>query len=91
MTMTEIKIWDVEHGSATYIKSPNGRHIIVDVGLGSYENGNDFSPLYHLWKNYGVKQIDYAILTHPHKDHFMRNILNNQSILSVTTMINVHF
>ncbi|WP_293670321.1 MBL fold metallo-hydrolase [uncultured Parabacteroides sp.] len=68
--MVEIIIWDVQHGSASYIKSPNGRHIIVDAGLGSYENSDKaFSPLYHLWKNYGVKQIDYAILTHPHKDH----------------------
>jgi competence protein ComEC len=25
--------------------------------------------LYHLWKTYNIKQIDYAILTHPHKDH----------------------
>lgn len=67
--MTEITIWDVQHGSAAYIKAPNGRHIIVDVGMGSYENGADFSPLYHLWKNYDVKQIDLAILTHPHRDH----------------------
>ncbi|WP_085535667.1 ComEC/Rec2 family competence protein [Massilibacteroides vaginae] len=68
--MVEIIIWDVQHGSAAYVKSPNGRHIIVDTGLGSYENSDKtFSPLYHLWKTYNVKQIDYAILTHPHKDH----------------------
>jgi len=66
----EIVIWDVKHGHATYIKSPNEKHIIVDVGLGSYENNSStFSPLYHIWKNYKVKQLDYAILSHPHKDH----------------------
>ena len=66
----EIVIWDVQHGHAAYIKAPNGKHIVVDVGLGSYEdNSSTFSPLYHLWKNYSVKQLDYAILTHPHKDH----------------------
>jgi len=66
----EIVIWDVQHGHAGYIKSPNGKHIVVDVGLGSYEdNSSTFSPLYHIWKNYNVKQLDYAILTHPHKDH----------------------
>ena len=67
--MTEITIWDVQHGSAAYIKSPNDKHIVIDIGTGSFENGTDFSPLYHLWKYYGVNQIDYAILTHPHKDH----------------------
>ena len=66
----EIVIWDVQHGHAAYIKSPNDKHIIVDVGLGSYENNSStFSPLYHIWKNYKVKQLDYAILSHPHKDH----------------------
>jgi len=68
--MVEIIIWDVQHGSSAYIKSPNGKHIIIDAGLGSYEDSNkNFSPLYHLWSKYGVKQIDYAIITHPHKDH----------------------
>jgi hypothetical protein len=68
--MTEITIWDVQHGSAAYIRSPNGRHIVVDAGVGSYENIDaDFHPLYHLWKYYDVGQIDCAILTHPHKDH----------------------
>ena len=66
----EIIIWDVQHGNAAYIKSPNRKHIIVDVGLGSFENNNEnFSPIFHLYKNHSVKQIDYAILTHPHKDH----------------------
>ena len=61
--MVEIIIWDVQHGSAAYIKSPNGRHIIVDTGLGSFENSNKtFSLLYYLWKNVNIKQIDYAIL-----------------------------
>jgi competence protein ComEC len=67
--MTEITVWDVQHGSATYVKSPNGKHIIIDAGMGSYENGTDFSPLDHLRSNYGVKRINYAILTHPHGDH----------------------
>jgi competence protein ComEC len=44
--MVEIIIWDVQHGSAAYIKSPNGKHIVVDAGLGSYENSDkSFSPL----------------------------------------------
>ena len=24
--------WDVEHGSAAYIRTPNGKHIAVDLG-----------------------------------------------------------
>ena len=61
--------WDVRHGHATYVKSPNGRHIVVDLGAESFNNGESFSPLCHLYHHYGVRQIDYGIVTHPHLDH----------------------
>lgn len=66
----EIVFWDVQHGSSTYIKTPNGKHIVQDLGIGSYENNNEeFSPLLHLKNKYGVNHLDYVIITHPHKDH----------------------
>src|SRR5690242_15012967 len=72
----EIVFWDVQHGHATYIKSPNGRHIVIDLGIGSYDDNNQtFSPLLHLKNGYGVKQLDYVIITHPHLDH-IDDILN---------------
>ncbi len=64
MTLT-IKIWDVLHGLGIYINTPNNKHIIIDAGV----NEGGFSPIYHLNKKYGVKKIDWAIITHPHKDH----------------------
>jgi len=61
--------WDVKHGSAAYIQTPNGKHIVIDLGIGSYENSNDvFSPLWHL-KNSGINRLDAVIITHPHTDH----------------------
>jgi competence protein ComEC len=67
----EMVFWDVQHGNATYIKSPNGRHIVVDLGTGSYlGNNKTFSPLSHLQRNYNVFQLDCVIITHPHLDHF---------------------
>lgn len=72
----EIIFWDVQHGNASYIKTPNGKHIVCDLGTGSYESGKkEFSPLLHLKKKYGVQQLDYVIITHPHKDH-IDDILN---------------
>lgn len=66
----EIVFWDVQHGSATYIKTPNGIHIVQDLGTGSYETNNKkFSPLLHLKNKYGIEKLDYVIITHPHKDH----------------------
>lgn len=77
MNSTKLIVWDVEHGSAAYIQSPNGKHIVIDAGSGSFKNGRTFSPLYHLYNRYGVQSIDYAIITHPHKDHIddIRNLI----------------
>ena len=61
--------WDVQHGHSTYIRSPNGKHIVIDLGVGSFSNGEDFSPLAYLRNYWGVRQLDYAIITHPHRDH----------------------
>lgn len=66
----EMVFWDVQHGHSTYIKSPNGKHIIVDLGIGSSRSNNEkFSPLMHLKTKYKVQQLDMAVITHPHKDH----------------------
>lgn len=62
--------WDVQHGHSTYIKSPNKKHIVIDLGIGSYDDKNEkFSPLLHLKTKYKIKQLDYVIVTHPHLDH----------------------
>ena len=72
----EMVFWDVQHGHATYIKSPNGRHIVIDLGIGSYDDNNrTFSPLLYLRNVYNVQQLDHVILTHPHLDH-IDDILN---------------
>lgn len=68
--MLEITIWDVQHGSACYIKTPNNRHIAVDLG----DNGEEFSPLRTLHGR-GVRQLDAVVITHPHRDH-MDDICN---------------
>ena len=56
-------MWNVQHGSAGYIQTPNGKNIVVDLGA-----GDDFSPLTHLWRE-GVRKLDHVTITHPHMDH----------------------
>jgi len=68
--------WDVQHGHSTYIKTPNDRHIVIDLGTGDYSGNNlEFSPLRHLKYNYHVQRLDYVVITHPHLDH-IDDILN---------------
>ena len=66
----EMVFWDVQHGDAAYLKTPNNTHIVQDLGTGSYDRGSEtFSPLLHLKQNWGVDRLDQVIITHPHKDH----------------------
>ena len=66
--------WDVEHGSAAYIRTPNGKHVAIDLGARRPAN-TGFSPLAHLWHQWGVRHLDLAVITHPHMDH-IEDILN---------------
>lgn len=78
----DVTFFDVQHGSSAYIKTPNNRHVLHDLGSGSYSNGEDFSPILHV-KNLlnanGVSRVDEVIITHPHKDH-IEDILNFKEV-----------
>lgn len=68
--MLKFVFWDVQHGSAIYIKTPNGKNIVIDLGMGSYSDSDfEFSPLLHLKNNYNIDQLHGIIITHPHRDH----------------------
>ncbi len=57
-------VYDVQLGLAVHVKAPNGKYIIIDLGTGTYESGNQ-SPL--LKRRYD--NIGYMVITHPHLDH----------------------
>jgi beta-lactamase superfamily II metal-dependent hydrolase len=63
--------WDVQHGNACFVTTPTGRQFVIDCGTGSYVKPADatFSPLGHLWHKWGVRTLDAAFVTHPHRDH----------------------
>ena len=56
--------WNVQHGSAALVQTPNGRQIAIDLGA-----GEGFSPLRYIKYQMGVNQLDKVIVTHPHMDH----------------------
>jgi beta-lactamase superfamily II metal-dependent hydrolase len=65
-----VVVYDVQHGSAAYIQTPNGKHIMIDLGTGSLEDEDaTFSPLLRLKKHWGVDCLDLVVITHPHRDH----------------------
>ena len=77
-TMLEFVVWDVQHGNAIYMKTPNGKHVMFDIGTGSYANGAEFSPLHHLKHNWKVNCLHYLVISHPHADHIsdIRNMFH---------------
>ena len=72
--MSTAVFWDVQHGHATTVTSPNNRVFVVDLGQGSYGSGSTFSPLAFL-HNSGIRKLDHLIISHPHLDH-IDDILN---------------
>lgn len=65
----KVLFWNVQHGSAVFVLTPNQRSIIVDLGTGTDSNGSIFSPIRILRANGFLEAIDLLILSHPHEDH----------------------
>lgn len=59
---------DVEGGQSTLIVSPSGESLLIDTGWPGF-NGRDADRIVNAAKDAGLKQIDYVLITHFHRDH----------------------
>src|SRR5258708_2336883 len=64
----EIYFIDVEGGQATLIVDPGGLALLVDTGWDGFD-GRDAGRIVSAAKAAGLKQIDYLLITHYHRDH----------------------
>jgi beta-lactamase superfamily II metal-dependent hydrolase len=64
----EIYFIDVEGGQATLIVDPLGSALLVDTGWAGFD-GRDPGRILAAAKAAGLKQIDYVLITHYHRDH----------------------
>ena len=64
----EIYFVDVEGGQATLIVSPSGQSMLVDTGWRGFD-GRDTDRIMQAAKAAKIKQIDYLLITHYHRDH----------------------
>jgi len=55
---------DVGQGDCTLIKTPSGKHMLIDAGT----SDSKYKITDYL-KNNGVSDIEYCVFTHPHEDH----------------------
>lgn len=64
----QIYFIDVEGGQSTLVVSPSGESLLIDAGFPGYE-GRDADRIMAVAQQAGVKQIDYVLITHYHRDH----------------------
>ncbi|MGG3839627.1 ComEC/Rec2 family competence protein [Paenibacillus thiaminolyticus] len=60
----QVYYFDVGQGDSTYIRTPQGQHILIDGG----DNHKGQAVVDYL-EQLGVKQLDVVIATHPDADH----------------------
>ena len=79
----EIFFIDVEGGQSTLIVSPSGQSLLVDAGWRGF-NGRDAGRIVQAAKTAGVKQINYLLITHYHRDHVggVPELANRMKILN---------
>jgi competence protein ComEC len=64
----EIFFIDVEGGQSTLIVAPSGQSMLIDTGWRGF-NGRDANRIAEAAKAAKVKQLDYVLITHYHRDH----------------------
>lgn len=65
----DVTVFDVGQGDATLIKTPLGKHFLIDTGRWAPGyNSAKHVILPHL-QSIGVKNLDAVFLSHPHADH----------------------
>ncbi|HUA15499.1 MAG TPA: MBL fold metallo-hydrolase [Verrucomicrobiae bacterium] len=64
----QIYFIDVEGGQSTLIVSPSGQSLLIDTGWPGYD-GRDADRIVSAAHQAGLKQIDYVLITHYHRDH----------------------
>lgn len=59
---------DVEGGQATLIVSPSRQSVLIDTGWPGFD-GRDADRIAAVAQRAGIKQLDYVVITHYHRDH----------------------
>ncbi len=65
----KITMLDVGQGDATLVKTPEGKHLLIDAGRWSPGYNSGSGIILPSLKAAGVKKLDAVFLSHPHADH----------------------
>lgn len=65
----EVLFFDVGQGDAALVRTPNGRHILIDAGIWSPGYNSGSAVIIPHLRSAGIARLDAVILSHPHADH----------------------
>lgn len=65
----DVIFFDVGHGDATLVSTPNGRHVLVDAGPQSPFGDAGASVIMPFLERRGIRHLDAVVITHPDEDH----------------------
>jgi competence protein ComEC len=81
----EITFLDVGQADAIHLRTPNGKHLLIDAGRWSPMSNSGDRVLIPYFMHIGTPRIDAVILSHPHADHIggMPALLGNMEISEI--------
>ncbi len=82
-----VTVFDVGQGDASLIRTPLGKHILIDTGTWSPQTNSGSQLLLPYFKQNNIKKLDAVILSHPHADH-IGGILELLSEIEIDTIYN---
>ncbi|MTI88479.1 MAG: DNA internalization-related competence protein ComEC/Rec2 [Balneolaceae bacterium] len=82
-----ITFFDVGQGDSALLKTPSGKHVLIDAGVWSPTYNSGKSVIIPHLRESGISNLDAVVLSHPHSDH-IGGILDLISEVSIDTIYN---